>query len=232
MRHFRMLIWLAPLALLAAIAGVVAAFCGGDPKPVAAAAIKLSGQATGGVISGDHFYTVADGQLVGADLKKGDATVFSECYRRYPKLRPFVDVADGKACVASEGEIHVIDLAGGQILHSAKYKGEVHGLGFAGDDRVFVIGDKNVVVLNVASGETVSATPLWTENSNRARPDRGADPPIRGSVNSSMWRTTPPNASRSWTWKPARSLTKWAAAMNGSLACRWPATRRSCAAST
>ena len=166
MRRFGTIKLLAPLALLGAVAGAVAAFCGGDVT-----AIKLPGQATRGVLSGDHFYTVADGRLVGVDLKQGQATVFSECYRLYPKLAPFVDAADGKACVSSDGKLHIIDLKSGQILHSADYKGEVHGLGFAGGDRVFVLGRTDVVVMDVAAGETMKSIPILRDEPNRpARP--------------------------------------------------------------
>jgi hypothetical protein len=102
MRHFGKLTLLAPLALLGALVGVMAAFSGDDPKPDDKAPIKLPGQAARGVLSGDVFYTVADGKLEAVDLKKRDATMLSECYALYPKLKPFVDVADGKACIASD----------------------------------------------------------------------------------------------------------------------------------
>ncbi len=172
MRHFGTLKMLTPLALLGALAGAVAAFRGSDPKPDDRAAIKLPGQATHGVLNGDRFYTIADGQLVGVDLKQGQATIFKECYRLYPKLAPFVDVADGKACVASQGELHIIDLKSGQILHSADCKGEVHGLGFAGDARVFVLGRTDVAIMDVAAGETVKSIPILKDE----QPNRPARP--------------------------------------------------------
>ncbi len=170
MRRFRTLKLLASFTLLGALAGAIVSVRGGeDAKPDDKAAIKLPGQASRGVLSGDHFYTVADGQLVYTDLKQRTATTMSECYRLYPKLAPFVDVADGKACVASDGGLHIVDLKSGQILHSADYKGEVHGLGFAGDNRVFILDHADVVILDVAGGETVQTIPILKEGPNRAK---------------------------------------------------------------
>ncbi|HVS37889.1 MAG TPA: hypothetical protein VMS17_20185 [Gemmataceae bacterium] len=169
MRHFQKLLWLSPLALLGAVVGVVAAFCGGeDSKPASAAPIKLPGAASRGVLRGDHYYTIIGSEIIDVDLKQRQATArasLSECYDYLP-LAPFLDEMDGKACVASEKgvasvpAINVIDLTTGKVLHSVKYIGEVHGLGFAGDDRVFVIGATNVVVLDLKSGETVQTVPV------------------------------------------------------------------------
>ena len=59
----------------------------------------------GGVVNGDHFYTIADSQLVGVDLKKGRRRSTRRATSFTPSSTPFLDVADGKACIASEGEI-------------------------------------------------------------------------------------------------------------------------------
>ena len=118
------------------------------------------------------------------------------------------------------------------ILHSAKYKGEIHGLGFAGDNRVFVIGLQDVVVMDVAAGETVRTIPMVQEERRTGR--RMAALSAYQKVGKLLYvaDSRPHSASRSWTWKPARSSMKWATATNGSPACKWSATRRSCAAST
>jgi hypothetical protein len=163
MRRFGNLPLLAPLALLGAVAGYVAAFCGAEAKTNDGATVKMPGQAARVVVSGDHLYTVADGRLFAVDLKKHAPSEMSECYAKYPTLKPFLDAADGKACIASDDAIHVIDLNGGMMLHSAKYKGEVHGLGFAGDNRVFILGRTDVTVLDVSNGETVRTIPILKE---------------------------------------------------------------------
>jgi hypothetical protein len=169
MRHFHKLALLTPFGLVAALAGVVAAFCGDDAKPADKPPIKLPGLAARGVVCDDAFYTVGDGKLTAVDLNKRNAGELSECYARYPKLQPFLDVADGKACVASADQILVADLGDGKILHSVKYTGEVHGLGFVGGDRIFVLGRTDVVVIDAASGETVSCIPLVKENESVLR---------------------------------------------------------------
>ena len=61
---------LLPLAVLGARCAV-AAFAADDAKPDDKAAITMPGAATCGVLSGDHFYTVADGELVDVDLNSG-----------------------------------------------------------------------------------------------------------------------------------------------------------------
>ena len=167
MPRFRASNLLLPLALLGA-----AAVGADDAKPDDKAAIPMAGQVTQGVVNDDHFYAVADGALVDVDLQKRTRTILSECYANYPKLKPFVDVADGKACVASDGRLHVINLKGGMIEHSAEYKGEVHGLGFASENRVFVLGRLDVVVVDVAGGETVQTIPILHDEPNQ--PTRAA----------------------------------------------------------
>ncbi len=175
MRPYRKLLWLTPLALLGALAGGAAARPGDDAKPEDKAVIKLPGAASRGVLSGDHFYTVIGSTIMDVDLKQRQAierASLTECYDYIPTA-PFLDVADGKAVVASEKgtsaapAINVIDLSNGKVLHAVKYKGEVHGLGFAGDNRVFVLGRTAVVVLDVASGETVQTISMSEDEPSR-----------------------------------------------------------------
>src|ERR1035438_5080558 len=110
-----------PLVLLAALAAVGRA---DDPKPDARYAIPLMGQFTRGVVSGDHFYTIADGRLVDADLKRRTTTTFAEPGAR---LIPFLDVCDGNACVADVNHVHVIDLANGKVVRSVESPDGVRG---------------------------------------------------------------------------------------------------------
>ncbi len=178
MRRFRTLKLLASFTLLGALVGALASVRGGDDaKPADKAAIKLPGQASRGVLDGGHFYTIVGGEVMDVDLKQQKATVrasLAECYDYLP-VAPFLDVADGKACVASgrgsytDPAVDVIELSNGKVLHSAKYKGEVHGLGFAGDDRVFILDHADVVILDVASGETVQTIPIRKEDPNRTK---------------------------------------------------------------
>ncbi len=174
MRHFGKFLWLLPLALLAASSLASRPSAATTPNPRTTPRSFLARAPTSrGVLSGDHFYTIVGSAVMDVDLKQRQATErasLTECYDYIPTA-PFLDVADGKAVVASEKgtsaapAINVIDLSNGKVLHAVKYKGEVHGLGFVGDDRVFVIGATDVVVLNVAGGDVVQTIPV-------VKPDR------------------------------------------------------------
>ncbi len=172
--------------------------------------------ASRGVLSGDHFYAVIGSTIIDVDLKQRQATEegasLTECYDYIPTA-PYLDVADGKAVVASEKgtsaapAINVIDLSNGKVLHAVKYKGEVHGLGFAGDNRVFVLGRTAVVVLDVASGETVQTISM-SEDERAGWTARRPPFCLSGRwANSSMSRATIRCTSRPWTSKPARRST-------------------------
>lgn len=159
---------LLPLALAGALAAVGGA---DDAKTEQGTAITLPGPATCGVVRGDHFYTVARGGLVDVDLKRHKATTFQECYAELPKLKPFIDVAERKVCVASDDYLYVLDPGQQTVVYSAAYKGEVHGLGFAGGNRVFVVDRRSVKVIDAATGETLVAVPILNDEQN-GRPAR------------------------------------------------------------
>ena len=120
-----------------------------------------------------------------------------------------MDIADGKACVASDGHLHIVDLKSGMILHSTEYKGEVHGLGFAGDNRVFVVGRTDVTVMDVATGETVENIPILKDE----QPNRPARPGALSAcqkVGKLLYVADSDLDCASWSsiWRPARYTTR------------------------
>jgi hypothetical protein len=148
--------FLTPLALLGALAAVGAA---DDAKPEEKLdSVALPGAVARGVVSGDDFYAVtAAGRLIDVDLKGRKVKEFDKLDA---KLAPYLDVADGKAVVAADGRVLMLDLSNGKTLHSAEFKGDVRGLGFAGGDKAFVIDGPAVTVLDLASGEAVRTIEL------------------------------------------------------------------------
>lgn len=132
---------------------VFAAACAAAAAAAEPAGIKLPGAVSQGVVKGDHFFAVTNaGGLIDVDLKLQKVRDLSTLDA---KLKPFVDVLNGKACVAADGRILVVDLAEGKAVGSAEFKGEVAGLGFINADRVYVRSPRSVTVLDVAAGKTV-----------------------------------------------------------------------------
>jgi hypothetical protein len=165
---------LLPLALLGALAAVGGA---DDAKPDDKTdSISLPGPVARGVVNGDHFYAVTAGRLIDVDLKARKVKEFDGIDA---KLAPHLDVADGKALVAADGRVSTLDLSTGKTLHSAEFKGDVRGLGFAGDDKAFVVGGAAVTVVDLASGETMRTIDLVKKDKDGDSPKRKGD---RGNV--------------------------------------------------
>jgi hypothetical protein len=152
------------LPLLAAAAVFTLTRFGGADTPAAAdpSSVKLPGTVSRGVIAGDHFYAVAAATLIDVDLKKQEVkTLFEEPGDPYvPWMAPSVDVAGGKALVDTHKQLHVVDVVTGKATRSVDFRGEVRGLGFAGDDRAFVMTATDVVLLDLAKGETLQTVSL------------------------------------------------------------------------
>ena len=143
-----------PLALLLTLAAVSHA---DEARPDDRTAIPMAGPASRGVVSGDHFFTIADGRLVDVNLQRRTATTFTEPGGR---LVPCLDVSDGKACVATADRVHVIDLETGKIVRSAAAPDGVRGLGFVNEGRVFVVGHSTLAVVSLYSGEARWTIPI------------------------------------------------------------------------
>ncbi len=146
MRTFRV----PALLLAAALLVTVAALSGADsPAPAAPVVVELPGTVGRGAVAGDHFYAITQGgNLIDVDLKDRRAMTLGN-FATY--LVPCVDAADGKALIASTGEVFVIDLATGKPIRSMEFKCNVRGLGFLDGDRVFVRSNSEVTVLDLAA---------------------------------------------------------------------------------
>jgi hypothetical protein len=140
---------LSTLALLVLCAVVGSA---DNPAPAEPAAVKLPGDVTRGVVRGDHLYAVAAGRLIDVDLKRQEV---KDIAVEGAKLTPYLDVADGKACIAAADRLVTVDLATGKAARSMEFSRDVRGLGFIDADRVFVIGGSAVAVVDLAAGKIV-----------------------------------------------------------------------------
>jgi hypothetical protein len=168
MRYDRILKLSLPLAMLGALVAVGGA---DDAAATPKNAVALPAPVTAGVVRDDHFFAVADGRILDVDLKQKKAKT---CDGPDAKLLPFIDVADGKACVASQGKLFVVDLASGKTLHSAEFSGAVRGLGFLDADRVFAIDGFTVKVVDVTAGKTVQTIEIAKENPEGRKRSQGA----------------------------------------------------------
>jgi hypothetical protein len=131
------------LALLATIVAAVVHACGIYGAPEAAL--------QPGVVAGDQFVCVTTaGHLVVRDLKKNAHRDFTELKLRFLSA---IDVRDNRACVATAENVHVIDLATGQMLHTLPHsKGPVN-VGFAGKDQVFAASPEAVEIFDLTAGK-------------------------------------------------------------------------------
>jgi hypothetical protein len=156
------------LPLLAAAAVFTLTRFGGADTPAAAdpSPVKLPDAVARGVVAGDHFYAVIGAALIDVDLKKQEAkTLFEDASDTYvPRLAPYVEVAGGKALVAGRKQLQVVDVATGKVARAADFRGDVRGLGFAGDDRAFVMTPKDVVLVDLARGEAVQTVSLLKDD--------------------------------------------------------------------
>jgi hypothetical protein len=149
--------WLLALVLAGACVGLAVA-CGLDGVETAPP-IKAPGAFPCAAVAGDHVYAVTPkGKLIDVDLK---AKRVRDLGAPADKLSPFVDVAGGKALVASPGKVHLVDLASGKVLRWAPFRGDaIHGLGLLGPDRAFVHTGTAVVVLDLSWPQTVHTVEL------------------------------------------------------------------------
>ncbi len=134
------------VAALGACAAVAAA-CGIEPPSV----VKLPAGVERGTVAGNDFVAVTQkGKIIKVDLRRGRVT---DLGAPGEKLSSFIDVADGKALVASPGKAYVIDLKTGKTVHWASFRGEtVHGLGLIGKGRAFVHTGTTVAMLDFVWG--------------------------------------------------------------------------------
>jgi hypothetical protein len=155
MRLVRFSRWLFVPSFLAACACLWAC---GKPAPAGPATVKLPAGVGPGVLRGDHFYAVAaGGRLIDVDLKQQKVTDLGIVDA---KLIPCLDVGGGKACVASDRRVYIVDLAGGEAPRSFECRAPVRGVGFVADDRVFVHHGTSVEIVSLPAGEVLHTIDL------------------------------------------------------------------------
>jgi hypothetical protein len=149
MRVYPTLALLCAAVLLAGTAGPG----GADNTPALPDPIKLPGTVTAGVVRGEHFCAVtAGGNLIDVDLPRCSVR---DLGTPGGKLVGCLDVAGGKAVVASADHVYLVDLPGGKTVRSLDFAGGVCGVGLLGEDRVFVQTGCSVEVLDLAAGKVL-----------------------------------------------------------------------------
>jgi hypothetical protein len=124
-------------------------------------------------VVGDEFVCVTTaGHLVLRDLKK-------EAHREFTELKPrflsSVDVADNRACVATQEEVYVVDLASGKILHELPHaKGPV-SVGFVDKEHVFAASHQMVEVFDLATGKAQHRVELRKPEPPAGNGDKATD---------------------------------------------------------
>jgi hypothetical protein len=113
--------------------------------------VKLPAEVRSGVVHHDHFYAVTqDGHLIAVDLKKQAVKDYGTLDT---KLAPFVDVADGKACVASPGKIYLVDLGNGKVARTLDAPKDLQGASFIGAERICLSTHAAVLILDLKTGK-------------------------------------------------------------------------------
>src|SRR5262245_23951021 len=147
-RHFLSALLVAAAALVALTAPQAA----DKAPPSEPTPIKLPASFTGGMVCGDDgcVYVVAQGQLTAVHLATQKIKTLTAAG---DKLLPFVDAANGLACVAGGDRVHVIDVVNDKAISSVDVKGTIRGLGLVAPTQGFVRTDTTVTVFDVQSGK-------------------------------------------------------------------------------
>jgi hypothetical protein len=75
-------------------------------------------------------------------------------------LAPVLDVLDDEACVASGNSVMLVDLTDGKIVRSKDLGNPVTDAGFLGDERVYVVLQSKMSILDLAKDKTIAAIDL------------------------------------------------------------------------
>jgi hypothetical protein len=133
------------------------------PQPV-----QLPGPIGPAVVCGPRLYAVtAAGRLIDVNLFGLGEKAVKDVAPVAGKDRAYLDVGGGKAVVASPGRIDLIDLAGGKLLRSLEWPGEIDGVGFVGPGRIFVRGRTAVAVVDLESAKTLHTIQFANEGRRR-----------------------------------------------------------------
>src|SRR5262249_29187019 len=125
-----------------------------------------------GVVAGDQFICVADsGRLISHDLKKGTRRHLGVGGAR--DLLGSIDVAEGRACVASRENVYVIELASGKILHTLRHADGPVSVGFAESQHVYAASPRAVEVFDLKTGKLQHSIELSKAESKPSDPKAG-----------------------------------------------------------
>lgn len=99
--------------------------------------LRFTDQIAAGCVQKDSFYAVThQGKFVVVNLKKFDAV---KEIKIGAALAPYLDIVDGKACVASSEKVYLVDLTSGEIVQSMNHgQPRIFGLGIVKKSQVFV----------------------------------------------------------------------------------------------
>jgi hypothetical protein len=157
MRFHRVQLFLGCAAI--ALGAAVAYCCGdyGSGRKIFLSA-KLPANIGQSVISDNMLVALTtNGHLMTVDLKKGEVKDLGTFDM---KPAAFLDVAAGKACVASKNRVHIVDLAAGKICCTEAFERDVQALGFLSAERVYVQNGPRVNVVDITSGKMIHTVDL------------------------------------------------------------------------
>lgn len=155
MRTLRIPLLASFLFLLAAPA---ARPCGGYGLEDPPAPLTLPGTIARAVIQGNQLHAVTtDGQLFTVDLHKNTVRTLGSFDK---KLTPVLDVAGDKACVAAQDRVFLVDLKEGKVLCSKAVANPVQDAGFLGDQRVYIVTDAKLLIIDLAEDKLLHTIDL------------------------------------------------------------------------
>jgi hypothetical protein len=137
------------------LTAAVAQPCGGDYG--SAEPVKLPGTITKSVLRGNQLHAIADGKLISVDLRHNKLRTIGKFDR---SLAPVLDVLDGEACLASGNSVMLVDLTDGEIVRSKDLGNPVTDAGFLADQRVYVVSQSKLSILDLAKDKTIAAIDL------------------------------------------------------------------------
>ncbi|MCI0379905.1 MAG: hypothetical protein L0215_20170 [Gemmataceae bacterium] len=138
------------------------AYCCGDYGS-AKATIKVPGGITSAIVRDGRLYAIhGSGPLVCLDSP--DANL--KWLGRFDLIPSHFDVAGDKACLACQNRVYVADLAKKRIVAVQVFENNIANVGFAGPDRIVVLQNNEIQILEAANAKTLGTVSLGEANKN------------------------------------------------------------------
>jgi hypothetical protein len=131
--------------------------CGGYGPDEPTGPLQLPGTIAQAVVRGNQlFATTGDGQLLAIDLRKNTVRSLAS----FDKMGPVLGLAGAKACVAAKNHLHLVDVNTGKLVCSKEFGHPVLAAGFLSEQRVYVITNSALNIVDLAADKTVATIDL------------------------------------------------------------------------